>query len=683
MELGMRTDMAKSRIKIIVCITVSVLSASLLATTPASAWSDLSISITTYGGAEFDYSNKIAVDASGNIYTAGVFNGTVDFDPGAGTSSLTATNEAAFVSKLDASGNLLWAKKIDGNSDEAINALAIDANGNILLTGYFYGTVDFNPGVGTSNLISTGNFDVFVVKLSEDGEFIWGKNFGGSDDDYSYAITSDANGNVYTTGEFYNLADFDPSASTASLTAVDWGDVFVSKLDSLGNFIWARKLGGSGFDQGKSISVDSNGDVITVGYFYGSADFDPGAGQAVVTSNGSGDAFISKLDSAGNYIWVLNIGGSSGDEGKSVVTDGNGNIYTVGIFSGTVDFDPGRSEASLTALGPRDIFISKINSSGGFLWTKQLGGTSYEDANAVAVDNSGNVYTTGYFHQTAEFDPGPGFAYMSSNGSSIDAFISKLDSSGNHLWAKKIGGHGDDAGTSIALDSSGNVFTTGYFDGAAEFDSGVSVASLISAGYDDIFILRLNPSGAGESSAASTSGSSSSSSPSSSSPSDSAAAAAAAAAQRQAEIREARAELVRKAIIKEELSLQLFSKADIPGLISENIDSAQAEIFALPDMSRSEISHIIKVIRKYEVIGMIASDRVNRVYSNLYVEIGLISAESKNKVELVSAVRRLNPEDRSTYGAIKSAIEAEMNRIQKRKDHLAAIIARISGGSGK
>jgi hypothetical protein len=662
---------------------VSVLSASLLAATPASAWSDPSISITTYGGAEFDYSNKIAVDASGNIYTAGVFNGTVDFDPGAGTFSLTATNEAAFVSKLDSSGNLLWAKKIDGNSDEAINALTIDANGNILLTGYFYGTVDFNPGVGTSNLTSTGNFDVFVVKLNADGEFIWGKNFGGSDDDYSYAITSDANGNVYTTGEFYNSADFDPSASTVSLTAVDWGDVFVSKLDSLGNFIWARKLGGSGFDQGKSISVDSNGDVITAGYFYGSADFDPGAGQAVLTSNGSGDAFISKLDSAGNYIWVLNIGGSSGDEGKSVLTDGNGNIYTVGIFSGTVDFDPGRSEANLTALGPRDIFISKINSSGGFLWAKQLGGTSYEDANAVAVDNSGNVYTTGYFRQTAEFDPGPGFAYMSSNGSSIDAFISKLDSSGNFLWAKKIGGHGDDAGTSIALDSSGNVFTTGYFDGAAEFDSGVSVASLISAGYDDIFILRLNPSGIAESSAASTSGSSPSSSSSSSSSSDRAAAAAAAEAQRQAEIREARAELVRKAIIKEELSLQVFAKADIPGLTSENIGSAQAEIFALPDTARSEISHIIKVVRKFEVVEMIASDRVNRIYSNLYIEIGLISAESKNKVELVSAVRRMNPEDRSTYGTIKSAIEAEMNQIQMRKNHLAAIIARISGGSGK
>jgi hypothetical protein len=271
---------------------------------------------------------------------------------------------------------------------------------------------------------------------------------------------------------------------------------------------------------------------------------------------------------------------------------------------------------------------------------------------------------------------------MSSNGSSIDAFISKLDSSGNFLWAKKIGGHGDDAGTSIALDSSGNVFTTGYFDGAAEFDSGVSVASLISAGYDDIFILRLNPFGAGESSAASTSGSSSSSSPSSSPP-DSAAAAAAATAQRQAEIREARAELVRKAIIKEEPSLQLFAKADIPGLTSENIASAQAEIFALPDSSRSEISYIIKVIRKFEVVGMISSDRVNRVYSNLYVEIGLISAESKNKIELVAAVRRLNPEDRNAYGAIKSAIEAEMNRIQMRKHRLAAIIARMSGGSGK
>ena len=674
-------------------LVVSALFSTLLTTAPASAWSDPTISVATLGGSDFEYSYAIEIDSNGNIYTAGVFNGTVDFDPGDGTSNLTATSEAAFISKLDVDGNFLWVKKIDGASDQAIKSLAIDSSGNILATGYFYRTVDFDPGAATSNLTNSGGSDVFVLKLDSDGGFIWAKSFGGSDDDTGYSLASDSSGNIYTTGEFYSSVDFDPSGGVVTLTAVDWGDAFVSKLDSSGNFIWARQLGGSGFEQGKSIAVDGNGDVVTTGYFYGEADFDPGLGTAALTSNGGSDAFISKLTSSGNFDWVGSFGGSGGDQGQSITVDGSGNIYTVGHFTGTVDFDGGRSEANLTATGSRDVVVLKYNVGGGFIWAKQLGGSSYEDANSVVVDLLGNVYTTGYFHQTADFDPGSSNAELTSAGDT-DAFISKLDSSGNYLWGRNIGGAGADESLSIALNGTGSVFTTGYFEGTADFDPESNTANLTAAGDDDIFILRLNSSGNASSFSSSSSSSSSSSlssSPSSSSsPSanadlaaEAAAAAAAAAAQRQAEIRDARAELSRKSYLKEELSVQLFTKANISGLTSGNIKAAQAEIFELSDLTRAEITQIIKVARKYEVIELIASERVNQVLSNLYVEIGLIPADSKNKIELVRAFRRLSSEDRSTYELIKSAVEKEVASIKRRNEHLALVLSRNSTRIGK
>ena len=162
-----------------------------------------------------------------------------------------------------------------------------------------------------------------------------------------------------------------------------------------------------------------------------------------------------------------------------------------------------------------------------------------------------------------------------------------------------------------------------------------------------------------------------------------AASAAAEAAKREAEKQSARAEIVARYKGSKLVEAELFSKAEIAGISNANINQINAEVLGSSEETRSNLAVILKVARKYEVVGMISSDRVNRVYSNPYVEIGLISAESKNKVELVSAVRRLNPEDRSSYASIKSAIAQEMTRIQMRKDRLATILARIYGGSGK
>jgi len=447
------------------------------------------------GGTSSDAGRSIALDSSGNVYTAGWFHGTVDFDPGAGTSILTsAGTRDIFISKLDAAGNFLWAKSLGGTSEDYGSSIAVDGSGNVYTTGFFSLTVDFDPGAGTSNLTSAGGQDIFISKLDAAGNFLWAKSIGGTSHEFSYSIAVDGTGNVYTTGYFLETADFDPGAGTSNLVSAGSYDIFISKLDAAGNFVWAKSMGGTAFDYGNSIAVDSSGNVYTTGYFSLTVDFDPGAGTSNLTNAGLEDIFISKLDAAGNYLWAKRIGGISRDYGESIAVDGFGNVYTTGNFQGTVDFDPGAGMVNLTSTGNEDIFISKMDAAGNFLWAKRIGDIARDYGKSIAVDGSGNVYTTGNFQGTVDFDPGTGTSNLTSTGLD-DIFISKLDAAGKFLWAKSMGGTYEDFGSYIAVDGSGNVYTTGWFKGTIDFDPGAGISNLTSIGNSwDIFISKLDSS---------------------------------------------------------------------------------------------------------------------------------------------------------------------------------------------
>jgi gliding motility-associated-like protein len=444
------------------------------------------------GGTNFGESRSIAIDASGNVLTTGYFEGTVDFDPGAGAFNLTSGSGDIFISKLDASGNFVWAKQLGGTGFDVSYSIATDASGNVLTTGYFEGTGDFDPGAGTFNLNSAGFVDIFISKLDASGNFVWAKQLGGgTGNDISYSIATDASGNVLTTGYFTGTGDFDPGAGTFNLTSPGNRDIFISKLDASGNFVWAKRLGGTGNDDGYSIAIDASGNVLTTGEFFGTSDFDPGTGTFNLTSAGSWDIFISKLDASGNFVWAKKLGGTSTDFGNSIAIDASGNVFTTGNFQVSGDFDPGAGTFNLTSAGSYDIFISKLDASGNFGWAKQLGGTSTDFGNSIAIDASGNVFTTGDFIGTGDFDPGPATFSLTSAGDA-DGFISKLDASGNFVWAIQSGGTGTDRGYSIAIDALGNVLTTGYFEETVDFDPGACSYNLVSAGSNDSFIQKLS-----------------------------------------------------------------------------------------------------------------------------------------------------------------------------------------------
>jgi len=378
------------------------------------------------GGIRNDYGFSSICDLQGNVYTTGSFQETVDFDPGPEVNNLSSVGRSdVFVQKLDTDGNFLWVKQMGGKYDDTGYDITIDVDGNIITTGHFQKTIDFDPGLGVTNLTSEGKLDVFVQKLDADGNFMWAKSMGGIDDDKGYSVTSDVDGNVYTTGFFNKRVDFNPGESTFYLQAHYAEDIYIQKLDADGNFIWAKSMGGIGTDMGHSIVIDPTGNIYTTGFFEETVDFDPGTGVVSLTSEGDADIYVQKLDSDGNLLWAKQMGGPKNEVGNTVNTDADGNVYTSGSFQKTVDFDPGAGAVNLTSNGSTDMFIQKMDANGSFQWVKQMGGAGTEYLYSTAIDALGNIYSTGVFNNTINLDPDGGSATFTPAGWS-DVFVQKL-----------------------------------------------------------------------------------------------------------------------------------------------------------------------------------------------------------------------------------------------------------------
>ncbi|MGV3613107.1 MAG: SBBP repeat-containing protein [Fluviicola sp.] len=338
-----------------------------------------------------------------------------------------------------------------------------------------------------------------TILYSQDIGLDWAVKLGGSistDGAVGYNIAVDDSGNTYTTGVFYGTVDFDPGSGSSELTAAGSGDLFISKFDLNGNFIWAKRIGGIGHDIGSSILVNNSGNVYITGYFKDIVDFDPGNGTVNLTSQAEADGFALKLDVNGNFIWAKRWGGFDNDDGISISLDASGNLYVIGSFWETVDFDPGSGTVNITSAGDSDAYLLKLDPNGNFVWVKTFGGSTTDFAAPfVLVDPFGNIYCTGHFTGTIDFNPGAATFNISSIGPDIDAFVLKLDPNGDFLWAKAMGGTNVESVTSISVDVSGNVYMLGFFFGTSDLHPGTGVDNHTSAGSGDVFISKLDSNG--------------------------------------------------------------------------------------------------------------------------------------------------------------------------------------------
>ncbi|MDX2173189.1 MAG: T9SS type A sorting domain-containing protein [Bacteroidota bacterium] len=442
-------------------------------------------------------------DASGNIYTTGNFNGVVDFDSGPGTFTLTTLGGYdTYILKTDANGVFQWVKHLESYSTTGNlgSKMVVDGASNIYVGGYFSGIVDFDPGPGTNTVAANGSSaDIFVCKLNSLGNLQWVKTFGGSLNDVITSMSINSS-NLYITGEFAGVAvDFDPGPSTSTISSNGLTDVFIAKYDLNGTFGWAKGFGGLSNETGNSIACNTSGDVYVCGSFNNTVDFDAGPSTTTLTSVGNTDAFIVKYNTAGNFQWVRGFGSNLNDVASTIELNSTGDVFTGGVFSGTVDFDTGPGTFTVASNGNSDAFIHKLDASGIFQWVKTFGGAAGNDGvNALKIDPSGNIFSTGAFKGVVDFDPSAN-TYTLAAVSNGDIFIHKLDGLGNFTWAGALNSYtttGNNVPTSITTNTAGNISVSGYFLHTVDFDPSANtytLTNLVNPGAYDFFVAKYSP----------------------------------------------------------------------------------------------------------------------------------------------------------------------------------------------
>ncbi|HTN46592.1 MAG TPA: hypothetical protein VL098_09610 [Flavipsychrobacter sp.] len=397
-------------------------------------------------------------DREKNIYTLGVFSHSIDFDPGPGSQQITPNYSLSiYISKLDSLGNFLWLKTIDGQCHDGLADILVNSDGSFFLAGnsFFHGVgVDLDPGPGTHISSKPG----FISKFDRSGNFIWTKEL----DCGPNKIKSDMTGNLYVTGYFGGTVDFDPGAGVFNMTSqTSYQDIFILKLDTTGNFIWAKQFSSSSQFTNREINIDGSANLYLTGAFKGQFDADPGTGTTYLSPQSPRDFFIVKLDSAGSFVWANSLATFV----ASTDVDENGNCYIQGNFVNTFDFDLSAGVHNVTAASANDIFYLKLDPSGNFSWVKTLGslGTA-QSVWSMKVDRQGTIFSSGVFTSVVDFDPDP-VGYSPLNASFGTSFLLRMDSSGNFKWVKQFGSSTANIGGYLALDAASNVYLAGTISG--------------------------------------------------------------------------------------------------------------------------------------------------------------------------------------------------------------------------
>jgi gliding motility-associated-like protein len=471
------------------------------------------------GGQGSQGSDAIARDGNGNLFVAGNFNNTItDFDPGAGVETLPYVGGTdMYVVKFDPNGDFLWARAIAGNNNETPISLKIDASGNLYLYFEFRGTLDADPGASTVPLQSTGvspfpNQDVGIVKLDNDGLFQWARQIGSAVNEYGGRLELDASGNPYLIGVFQADITVSTTSGPALLDNQGGTDVFITRMNPIGDFIWAKSFGGtvtgglnSIQDQGNDIAISST-HVFATGNVHtstpASIDFDPGAGTA---SRPIFDdtAYILKLTTDGDFADVYLFDGGAlenSSNGLQVETDASGNIYAAGNFNGTVDFDPsgGVFEGTHISSFAAGVYLTKLAANGSFLWAKfwnpSSQGFTFAD---MKLSTSGDIYSLVNVGGIVDADPGPLVYQVSPNSLSIlSVSVLKLSNDGDFNWItqafRPLNITSGTLSGGLFIEASGDVYVAGQFSGTVDFDPHACQSNLASVNNSDGFFYKLS-----------------------------------------------------------------------------------------------------------------------------------------------------------------------------------------------
>lgn len=430
---------------------------------------------------DYDYAFGIVSDAVGNTYVTGNFSGTATF----GTFTLTSAGGTdLYLLKYDASGTIQWAKRGGGPGDDGGEGVVLNANGEIVVSGYFKSTSNFD---GTTLVANGMDYDLVVLKYNVAGVQQWAKRTGGTGMELPTSMSTDQHGNYFIGGYFRGTAHFG-NDSLVNVTPF-MEDGFLTKMDDAGNFIWAKGIIGTTHQEWiYGISNDSLGNVFVCGGFQ--SDTARLGSTYILNSDATmnnPDVFYAKYNATGNLIWVKTGFGFGYKMATSIESDSIGNSYMTGFISSDITFNGQPTIYS----SDNDMYVAKFDSLGNCLWLKQSTGTGEEYANEIYLDKNNHLYVAGYFWNQGVWDND--YILNADVNNNSDAVIINYDINGNVHWLAHPTGSDDASANSIATDASGNVFVTGEYAGNATFGSTI----LSGPGTSEIFVSKIDLLAAG------------------------------------------------------------------------------------------------------------------------------------------------------------------------------------------
>jgi hypothetical protein len=392
----------------------------------------------------------------------------------------------AFVTKLNPAGSgLLYSTYLGGSDYDQALGIAVDVAGDAYVTGYTFSR-NFPITAGAFQTTNPGTSYAFVTKLNPTGSGLLYSTYLGGEATFANAIAVDDAGDAYVTGRTY--ANFPTTVGAFQTTTQGSYDAFVTKLNPTGSgLLYSTYLGGTDYDVGNGIAVNAAGDAYVTGTTY-STDFPITA--AAFQPTGSYDAFVTKLNPEGSgLLYSTYLGGSSYDYGNGIAADAAGNAYVTG-YTYSPDFPTTAGAFQTTYHGSYDAFVSKLNPAGtGLFYSTYLGGSNTDAGQGIAVDAAGDAYVTGYtastnFPTTAE-------AFQTTNQSSYDAFVTKLNPAGSDvLYSTYLGGSGNDFGYGIAVDAAGAAYVAGVTN-STNFPTTLGAFQTTNQGSYDAFVTKL------------------------------------------------------------------------------------------------------------------------------------------------------------------------------------------------
>jgi hypothetical protein len=417
-----------------------------------------------FGGMMPDIGRGISNDGQGGVLVTGRFGFTADLGQGIAISN---GGNDIFAMRLSGAGQTVWASTFGGPSDDSGSDIVGDGQGGAFVLGGFQGTAD----LGLGNVTSAGSGDVFVIKLSSTGQPVWVKTYGGPVSDSATSIAADGQGNAVFVGAFEGTVDL----GLGNVTSNGGRDIYVIKLTSSGQTTWVKTFGGPGNESAQGVDTDAQG-VLVSGAFPGTVDF----GTGPVTAKGMLDAYVVKLDGAGQTSWVRTYGGSgiTYASGRAVGVDGQGGALVTGGFDGTVDLGQGNVSSS----GGFDFYVTRLDSAGQTSWVRTYSGNGNDFGNGIASDGQGGAWVAGNYGGSIDLGTGT----VNAQGLR-DSFVTRLDSTGQTLSVTTFGAAADDDAADLAADGQGGALVTGYFAFSTDFGNG----PIVSYGAADIFVLRI------------------------------------------------------------------------------------------------------------------------------------------------------------------------------------------------